>query len=425
MKPPRVTITLILLLTTALVTQAQSTEKKVEIGAHSTSLTVFAPDFFGDVTQPGVGGRVTYNFNRSIAAEGEINFFPQKNGFFLGEGRALQGQFGVKVGKRFEKFGVFAKVRPGFLSISDVFTIDPNSPFTGLSLPFRLRRKTHFTTDVGGVLELYPSARVLVRFDAGDTIIRFGSELDPLQLPQLVNTQTRVKNNFQFSAGVGFRLGDVDKNSGDVVDNDDQSDTPRYEVGMQFTSLTVDPPRAFCFPIFLCLPFDRPLETEPGLGGRFTFNLTRYLGFEAEGNWFTRDHPNLAGPGGHIFQGQFGVKAGKRLEKWGFFGKARPGFVGFTKTIQLVGTIPTTFAGIPTTQGDFIIGTKLYPSMDVGGVVEFYISQRVMTRMDLGDTVIWYGEYAVAGFPVSAPIIRRPPETKHNFQFSAGIGLRF
>jgi hypothetical protein len=45
--------------------------------------------------------------------------------------------------------------------------------------------------------------------------------------------------------------------------------------------------------------------------------------------------------------------------------------------------------------------------------------------MDFGDTIIRYGEYAVPGFPVSMPIFRRPPETRHNFQFNAGIGFRF
>src|SRR5687768_11487425 len=62
----------------ASVSVAQSTKDKIEIGVQSTSLTLFHPDFPFDDTQGRVGGRVTYNFNRSIAAEAEINFFPQK-----------------------------------------------------------------------------------------------------------------------------------------------------------------------------------------------------------------------------------------------------------------------------------------------------------------------------------------------------------
>lgn len=34
--------------------------------------------------------------------------------------------------------------------------------------------KTRFAVDLGGVVEWYPSKNTIVRFDAGDTIIRFG-----------------------------------------------------------------------------------------------------------------------------------------------------------------------------------------------------------------------------------------------------------
>ena len=400
---------------------AQSPETKLEVGAQSTSLTIFQPEFFGDLTQPGFGGRVTYNITRTIAADAEINFFPQKAGFFFGEGRAVQGQFGIKAGKRFKKFGVFAKARPGFLSIDDAFGLDPNGPTGGLSLPSSIHRRTLFTTDIGGVLEFYPGKRTIVRFDGGDTIIRYGPEFDFFDFP---DTHAKTKHNFQLTAGVSFRIGDIDTPAVTASSSNAKSNTPRYEAGVQFTSLSVQPPRALCS--FICfLPLDRPVETEPGLGGRFTFNLTRYLGIDAEMNWFTRDHGTFSGPGGHIFQGQFGPKIGKRFDRWGLFGKARPGFVGFTKTIQLVGTHPFNFGGIATIQGDFEVKPKVYPSFDFGGVIEFYVSRRVMTRMDFGDTVIWYGEYAVQGFPVSMPILRRPPETHHNFQFNAGIGFRF
>lgn len=411
-------LTIIPLFIITVLANSQSPEKKVEVGVQSTSLTIFYPDFGGDTTQPGFGGRVTYNINRSIAAEAEINLFPQKGGFGLGGGRAIQGQFGAKVGKRFEKLGIFAKARPGFLSISDVFSFDPNV------LPFflRMHRETHFTIDIGGVLELYPSKRTLVRFDAGDTIIRYGSQLGFSTGPQVVTLPSKIKHNFQFTAGMGFRLGHIDDLNAGTGSSDTK--TPRYEIGMQFTSVSVNPPRPLCFDLCF-IPRDPPAVTEPGLGGRFTFNLTRHIAFEAESNWFTRDHGTFAGPGGHMFQGQFGVKAGKRFEKWGVFGKARPGFMGFTKVIQLVGTHPFDFGGFPTIQGDFRVGTKLYRSVDLGGVIEFYVSRRIMTRMDLGDTIIHYGEYAVSGFPVSAPILRRPPETHHNFQFTAGIGFRF
>jgi hypothetical protein len=126
-----------------------------------------------------------------------------------------------------------------------------------------------------------------------------------------------------------------------------------------------------------------------------------------------------------MLQGQFGIKAGKRFDRWGVFGKARPGFVGFTQASELVGTHTILFSGQPFVLGDFHVNKTIYPSFDFGGVVEFYISRRWMTRMDFGDTVIRYGKYQVGGFALSLAITTRPPETHHNFQYSAGIGFRF
>ena len=40
-----------------------------------------------------VSGRVTYNFNQYIAAEAEINFFPQKQLILTADGNAIQAQF--------------------------------------------------------------------------------------------------------------------------------------------------------------------------------------------------------------------------------------------------------------------------------------------------------------------------------------------
>ncbi|HSE30125.1 MAG TPA: hypothetical protein VLA93_00970 [Pyrinomonadaceae bacterium] len=85
---------LLTVLTFASVADAQSKKAKIEIGVQSTSLTLFHPDFPFDETQTGIGGRVTYNFNRNIAAETEINFFPQRQLLLTADGSAIQAQFG-------------------------------------------------------------------------------------------------------------------------------------------------------------------------------------------------------------------------------------------------------------------------------------------------------------------------------------------
>lgn len=204
-----------------------------------------------------------------------------------------------------------------------------------------------------------------------------------------------------------------------------QDTVPRLEIGGQFSLLSRNKPT----PIFnspTIIPDDFDHETRAGFGGRFTYNLTDYLALEAEGNFFPKSgFSDVSVPDGHIYQGQFGAKAGKRFSKVGIFAKARPGFVGFTRVSQLTGTRTITFLGQQFTVGDFRIGKETYFSTDVGGVLEVYLSRRLMTRFDIGDTIIRYGTFRREGLSLSQPILERPAETRHNLQFSAGVGFRF
>lgn len=399
------TILLVTIISFASVAVAQSKKDKLEIGGQTTSLTFFSPDFQFDDTKAGVGGRVTYNFNRSIAAEAEINFFPQQQFLFNADGSAIQAQFGVKLGKRFKKFGVFGKVRPGFVSVNRVFTILPGPLQPNFLFDFKVERENFFSTDFGGVLEFYPSSRMLVRFDAGDTMIRHPARFVPLGFggPVVLARGPKFTHNFQFTAGVGFRLGDFPEKEPDVQRSGGSERTKRFEVGAQFTSLFVNPSDS------LSSVSVRRIHVEPGFGGRFTFNLNDTIAFEAEGNYFTREQFDLP-EGGKMFQGQFGAKIGKRFDRWGVFGKVRPGFVGFTQVLLDSGVqIPP-----------FTFGTRLNPSLDVGGVIEFYLSPRWFTRFDVGDTIIRYRE---SRFPAVPFTIRGV--TRHNLQVSSGIGFRF
>ncbi|HEV2881210.1 MAG TPA: outer membrane beta-barrel protein [Pyrinomonadaceae bacterium] len=189
-------------------TRAQAQDApKVEVGVQFSSLSMSE---INSSTEPGVGGRVTYNLTDDVALEAQFDFFPYNRRFrgFRNGGRIAQGLFGVKAGKRFEKFGIFGKARPGFTSFSagreEVVVLSPTV------IDFRPQRETHFATDVGAVLEFYPTRRFVTRFDAGDTIIRYGDTTGTF----ITGTGTTgqfpvpgdVKHNFQFSAGVGFRF---------------------------------------------------------------------------------------------------------------------------------------------------------------------------------------------------------------------------
>ena len=173
---------------------AQSDVPKLEFGAQYTLLQ----HSVGDTTDSGVGGRIGFNFTKHVGIEGEINFFPQKRrtGIYIDRQEA-EGLFGVKVGTRSDKVGIFGKLRPGFLFISKG-QIDPLIKFVVVPPP--PVSQTLFALDFGGVLEVYPSRHILLRFDVGDTVIRFtNSSVDPLSF-------TFFRHNLQFSTGVGFRF---------------------------------------------------------------------------------------------------------------------------------------------------------------------------------------------------------------------------
>lgn len=196
-----------------------SHERKIEVGGQFSSLGLGEfnyslnpampnePIFLRTNTQFGFGGRFTYNFVPSVAAEVQTDFYPEKVTPFAGGsagGRILQVQAGAKIGKRFEKFGLFGKVRPGAVSFSEATIFDINAPSF-----FRIERRSFFSLDVGGVLEFYPSPRIVARFDGGDTMIRYGGAETGFLFNPPVNSPPapyEFRHNFQFSAGVGFRF---------------------------------------------------------------------------------------------------------------------------------------------------------------------------------------------------------------------------
>ena len=188
---------------------------KFELAGEFTTLE--RESFFGGRTEPGFGGRFTYNLNRVFSIEGAGYFFPRQCFSCVNDGRVIQAVGGVKAGKRFESWGIFGKVRPGVVSFSDgEFTLLPVGPVTPSTvLEIQTNRVTSFATDVGAVLEFYPSKHVVTRFDAGDTIIHFTRrttntlKFDPLTNSSFVGPVTRparTTHNFQFIASVGFRF---------------------------------------------------------------------------------------------------------------------------------------------------------------------------------------------------------------------------
>ncbi len=186
-----------------------------------------------------------------------------------------------------------------------------------------------------------------------------------------------------------------------------QSNAPRFEIGGQFSAIRADNFPGSTF--FLGRPGDR---LDLGGGARFTVNLNRYVALESEVNFFrekvTFDLPTRLTSNETKIEGLFGAKAGIRRNKFGLFGKLRPGFMHFNRDSDCPGC---------SVQGNFEF------ALDAGGVVEFYPSRKFVVRFDAGDTMIFLEEkrHPVEGFPtVFQSAIRL-----HRLQFSIGVGVRF
>ena len=193
----------------------QSQKSRIEVGAVFSVLGINDANGLSDLfprTEVGVGGRFTYNLNRHLALEAEVNLFPRDFRKFTTNftgGRMTEGLFGLKAGIRKNRFGVFGKFRPGFESSGRAeipHFLNGDGPDPHNRFGFERIRATQFALDVGGVFELYPSPRTIIRFDAGDTIVRYpGVQFTHFPEGSVV-LETVYSHKVQFSVGFGFRF---------------------------------------------------------------------------------------------------------------------------------------------------------------------------------------------------------------------------
>lgn len=206
----------------------------------------------------------------------------------------------------------------------------------------------------------------------------------------------------------------------------EKKDLARFEIGAQVSWLrrtdantSLETFRRFGFPS----PGDNPdAISELGIGGRFTINLSKIIGLEAEVNFFPQDKqsPSTVGtpltviePGGRKLQALAGPKIGMRKKAFGVFGKVRPGILWLDRYNAVI--------GVGTPKNFYVLGERRenvgFFNIDIGGVFEYYPSRRTVFRVDIGDTIIHYRKLP--------PKEINPSITRHNLQISTGLGFRF
>jgi hypothetical protein len=144
-------------------------------------------------------------------------------------------------------------------------------------------------------------------------------------------------------------------------------EVPRYEVGVQ-----VD-----------LHHLDGVGEWGGGLGFRFDYNFNEHVALDSE--LVYRQHDLLASSGvtpQSAVDGQttglFGLRAGKRVEDYGFFAGARAGFLHFG-----------------TDKGVTLLTRNTVPAFDVRGTLEHYYGP-VILRFELGELIVAYGNAQAA-----------------------------
>jgi len=188
---------------------AQPAGERLEVAANLNMLRL--SDFSS--TRAGLGGRVTFDVTPHVAIEGELAFYP-KDRIVQGESSTSEGSyqivgnrrrtdalFGVKVGSRFDRFGVFGKARPGFTRLADRGTACEGpgcSVILMLIAPYSYR--TEFAFDFGGGVEIYPTDRTVARVEVGDTMIRHRSFAPPCP------GSPCTSHNLSSRLGIGYRF---------------------------------------------------------------------------------------------------------------------------------------------------------------------------------------------------------------------------
>ena len=187
---------------------AQDVPGRFEVGASFNTSHNRAGDGLNYQTYgPGVEG--TVNFGPHLAFDASYaalrNNFPYQ-----------MAVFGLKAGVRIQRFGIFGKVRPGFVSYGKVLrdstiVFDPGPPAVTLGTQAHVNRLTEKALDLGGVIEYYPARHWAIRWDLGDTLIfqEKGPTFTAVPVggtPIVTSVPARTDNNFQFSTGVHYKF---------------------------------------------------------------------------------------------------------------------------------------------------------------------------------------------------------------------------
>jgi len=185
-------------------------------------------------------------------------------------------------------------------------------------------------------------------------------------------------------------------------------DYSRIEVGAQGTALRL---------------MDRVDGTDQkgGFGLRATYNLSRILALDAEGDFLPGVSREGEQRGGREFTVLAGAKAGWRWRRVALFVKARPGLTNFSNIVR----VEFTPCGGRECFDVFPGGHINHFALDLGGTLEINTTRRTFLRFDFGEMLVRYRdrEYPVPGDP--GAYLFAPGIIGKSLLVTAGISYRF
>jgi hypothetical protein len=392
----------------------QYTPREVGVGAASETASAYfyalpldsytgpRSDFVGPL------GRYTWNLSPSLAIEGSVAYLPgSQPGGATDSGHELLALGGVKAGWRGRRFGIYGKAEPGISSWTPGLVV-----YEGTRQSYRVvdERRTDFTLDLGGVVEVYPAPRTIVRFDAGETLI---AEYDQVTLregnPATFELEEivpgHIAQHFSAAVTVARRFGGL-----------------REEREREPARSPLDMGVLFSLDQRVHTSDDQILPNRGG-GAWMSWNFSKYVALDTTAFYSPQDDRfDFPQDGGRDLMAVWGIKAGIRRDRLGYFATVRPGMMQFSRTndYQNLYTRPVVFLSAKTT--DFV--------SDVGGVVEYYAAKHFLLRADVGNGFVHYHgadlRYTISSKPTLTPKdAYYPPFQRESIVTLFGVGWRF
>lgn len=392
--------------------QQQYTSQEVGAGAASESASSYydALNYVGPWHEfAGPLGRYTWNLSPSLGLEGSVGYLPGfQTSYGTDNGHELLALGGVKAGWRGRRFGIYGKAEPGISSWSPGLWdgVGPAPEYQKI-----YHRRTDFTLDMGGVLEFYPTPRTIVRLDAGETLI---AEYDQVLFregnPQTLELEEiepgHIAQHFSAALTVTHRFGSL-----------------REEREREPARRPVDMGILFSLQQRVHEDFNDQILPNRGGGAWMSWNLSKYVALDTTAFYSPQDDKfDFPQDGGRDLMVVWGIKAGIRRDRLGYFVAVRPGMIQFSRTNyyqNLYGRPPVFLNGKTT---DFV--------SDVGGVLEYYASKHFLLRADVGNGYVHYHAanlyYTTSSRPTLTPKdAYYPPFQRPSIVTLFGAGWRF